>query len=416
MIKVFIISIGNELINGENKESNSIYLSNKMDKLGARVTGRTIVGDNEKELSQVINNALEIADIVLCSGGLGPTSDDISREGLSRILGISLELCSEEEAKIKDFFVKKQRDMPKNNLKQAMFPANAYSLANKNGTAPGIYLKIDKKILVLLPGPPHEMSLMFEDEVILLLKKDFSFNYDVKTKKKSIIKLFGIGESKVEEIVSNLFNEYSNTSVAYLVQDGEIQIKLESNTEDSNLEIIKKNIIKRLDEYIFGFDEDSLLSICSQLLRASSKKLVIAESCTGGNLSKQISDIPGSSEYFWGSVVSYSNEAKLKLLGVKQESLESFGAVSKEVALEMAKGVLEVANADIAISITGIAGPTGSDNKPLGLVYISLVDKHNSMVFERRLLGDREMIRSLASKTALDLLQRYLKNNLKTED
>lgn len=412
MYQACIISTGTELLLGSTVDSNSLFLSQKLSNLGLRVVARFTVGDNREQIYNAFKNGMEIADLVICSGGLGPTLDDLTKEVACEVAGCQPELVEEEVLRLKDFFARRKREMPQVNLKQAMFPSEATILKNLKGTAPGMYLKKDNKVLVLLPGPPREMQAMYLEEVESLLKQDFVLGEKLSASK--TIKVIGPGESQVDEMLIDVINNPRGCSLALLAQDGEVHIKVTAEGEDSqHSQQILREITKRIEaimgKYIFGYDEDSLAGVVGDLLARQGKSLSLAESCTGGLLAEMITDIPGSSRYFWGSVTSYSNEAKATLLGVQNDTLKSCGAVSRETAEEMARGILEKAGADFSLAITGIAGPDGgTQDKPIGLVYIAVADKNGVIVKEMHFAGAREAIRILSAKTALDLLRRQL--------
>lgn len=411
MIKAFIVSTGTELLKGSTVDSNSVYLAQQLGDLGIEVVGKATVGDSRDQLLRAFQLGMDSADMVISSGGLGPTFDDLTKEVACEIMQCQMELRDEELDKIREYFESRGRRMPDINFKQAMFPSEARVLRNVRGTAPGMYLHKDEKLFVLLPGPPGEMITMFYDEVRPLLLEDFADNLG---KIKAItIKVMGPGESQVEEMLGDILKTpgFSN---ALLARDGEIHIKIAEQSVAANektrpLEDLVVDVEKIMAKNIFAYDDQSLVSKVAGLLKKQEKNLAVAESCTGGLLSKMLTDMPGSSEYFWGSVVSYSNQAKNIMLGVKSDTLERYGAVSKETAEEMGRGILDASGADLSLSITGLAGPGGgSDEKPVGLVYIALADQQNCFVKKLNLAGNRERVRILTAKSALDILRRYL--------
>ncbi|MGI5911783.1 MAG: competence/damage-inducible protein A [Syntrophomonadaceae bacterium] len=411
--KACIISTGTELLLGSTIDSNAVFLSQKLTEMGFRIMARYTVGDNKEQIAKAFKDALEQADLVISSGGLGPTLDDLTKEIACEISGCKMELVEEEVNRLKDFFARRKHNMPKSNLKQAMFPPEAVILRNIHGTAPGMYLNKNGKILVLLPGPPRELQVMYLKEVEPRLSKDYVIGEKHVARK--TIKVIGPGESQVDEMLADVIDNSSGCSLAFLAKDGEIHIKITAEGEDlkhseAKLNEVSSRIEAIMDKYVFGYDDETLVGAVAELMITKGKTLSLAESCTGGMLAKMITDLAGSSKYFWGSVASYSNEAKIKLLGVTQEKLNEFGAVSKEIAEEMAKKIITRSNTDYSLAITGIAGPEGgTPNKPVGLVYIALADKDGCEVKEMHFAGAREAIRILASKTALDMLRRRLK-------
>jgi nicotinamide-nucleotide amidase len=301
--------------------------------------------------------------------------------------------------------------MPESNIKQAMFPSEAIILNNKLGTAPGMYLFKDQKTIVLLPGPPKEMKKMFIDEVEPLLQKNLKPGKKAVTR---IIKVFGPGESQVEEMIAEVMENPQGCSLALLAVDGEIHIRITAEGQDSEaskkiLTNLTEKIEQKMGANIYGYDDDTLTSIVAELINKRGLTLAAAESCTGGYLAKTITDLPGSSSYFWGAAITYSNEAKNRLIGVDTNTISTYGAVSKETALEMAQGIKKLSGSSIGIALTGIAGPQGAtETKPAGLVYIAIVSDNIEKVKELKFTGDREGVRILAVKTALDIVRRNI--------
>lgn len=409
MKQAYIISTGNELLTGDTIDSNSVFLSQKLTDIAIKVVGKSIVGDDSRQLRAAFLLGIETADIVISTGGLGPTFDDLTRNVACEIMGCNMEMREDEAEKIREYFRCRNRNMPKINLKQAMFPPEAIVLANKKGTAAGMYLQKENKTIILLPGPPREMKAMYINEVENLLKRDKLAKSNQSVSR--TIKIFGPGESQVEELLGDIINNNS-ISKAILAKEGEVYIKIEAEAQEKSQEIIDNitaKIVNCLGISVWGYDDDNLLVKLGEMLLKENKKIAFAESCTGGLLSRLITDIPGSSNYFWGSVTSYSNEAKKFFLGVKEETLDTYGAVSRETAEEMAMGILKASGADIGLSITGIAGPGGgTDKKPVGLVYIGIAEDNYCNVRELRFPGDREWIRILSAKTAIDMVRRQL--------
>ena len=412
MKKAYLISTGTELLLGSTVDTNSMYLSEKLADLGIRVIGKSIVGDNEEHLTNAFLTGLESADIIIASGGLGPTKDDLTKEVACKVTDSKLEIVAAEVRKLEEYFASRNRKMAVCNIKQAMFPIQAAILENSLGTAPGMYLKKGEKTIILLPGPPREMKNMFAKEVERLLREE----YYSETKKvaSKTIKVFGPGESQVEDMLGKIPVDTGKCSIALLAIDGEVHIKMTAEGDDIEhswqlIDCLSKMIRDKLKNNFIGYDNETLFSTTAKKLIETKKRIAAAESCTGGLLSKIITDLPGSSEYFCGSVISYSNEAKQMLLDIDEGMLQQYGAVSQEVARAMAEAVVRKFGADFGLATTGIAGPDGgTDEKPVGLVYIALADKYKSRVKEMRFVGDRNSIRMLASKTAMDLLRRNL--------
>ncbi|MEN6349039.1 MAG: competence/damage-inducible protein A [Syntrophomonas sp.] len=412
MKKAYVISTGTELLLGTTIDSNSVFLSEKLTEIGIKVIGKSTVGDNRTHIYNAFELGMRSADLIISSGGLGPTEDDLTKEVACEVAGSKMELLAEEATRLREFFSARKRAMPERNLKQAMFPPEAIILKNDMGTAPGMYLNKNGKIVILLPGPPREMKNMYLQEVEQRLKDDFNIEENPVVRK--TVKVLGPGESQVDEMLADLFKDPRGYSLALLAMDGEIHIKITAEGKNINesqkiLEEISKQVEERMGKCIFAYDNETLNSTVAHLLVEKNMTLALAESCTGGLLAKMITDLPGSSGYFWGSVTSYSNEAKQMFLNVNENTLKKYGAVSETTAREMAIGILKKSGVDLALAITGIAGPDGgNDEKPVGLVYIALAYNDECRVKEMRFVGGREAVRILAAKTALDLLRRYL--------
>ena len=412
MKKAFIIATGTELLLGNTVDTNSAFISQRLTQAGIKVIGRIIVGDQREEIRAAFSLGTQLADIIISSGGLGPTKDDLTKATACEVMGVKLEIIEEEVVKLKDYFARRNRPMPDSNIKQAMFPREAIVLANRSGTAPGMYLYKDRKTVIVLPGPPHEMKRMFLGEAEPLFREKLGLT---STKAVSqVIKVFGPGESQVEEMLQEIMDEPRGCSLALLAEKGEIFIRVtaEGETPEDSHRILKElrnRILASMGDNVYGYDDDTLITVVGSLLQAEGLTLATAESCTGGYLSKMMSELPGSSAFFWGGAVTYSNEAKNKLIKVQDNTISKYGAVSEETAREMAAGIQRVSGSDIAVAITGIAGPEGgSDLKPVGLVYIAYLSDKGEKVYQLRFNSDREGNRMLAVKSALDILRRQL--------
>ena len=373
-MKCELISVGTEILLGDIVNTNAHYLSNELAALGIDVLFQHTVGDNAKRLTSTLELALSESDCVILTGGLGPTEDDITKEVCAKYFGYPL-LRDEEILKdIKSYFVKKNLEMPVSNEKQAYVPKPSITLYNENGTAPGSILEKDGKSIIILPGPPKEMIPMFKKSVVPYLSK---FTQGVI---KSIsIRTFGIGESAMAEKVSHLL-QMENPTVAPYAKSGEALLRVTAKAETEEkaeklLSPVVKEIEELLSDYVYTKDKNSIEEVTVELLKEKNLTLATAESCTAGLISKRITDISGASAVYCGSVVSYSNDVKMNVLGVREESLKKYGAVSEAVAAEMALGALKLLGTDLAVSITGIAGPL-SDNtdKEVGLIYIAVTD------------------------------------------
>ncbi|MGE5391315.1 MAG: competence/damage-inducible protein A [Deltaproteobacteria bacterium] len=412
MKKAYIVSTGTELLLGTTMDTNSVFISERLFENGIRVIAKSVVGDNEENIRRAFRLGLESADVIISSGGLGPTLDDLTKTIACEVMDCTMEMIEEEVERLKEYFARRKRKMPEINLKQAMFPREANILRNDLGSAPGMYLNKNGKIIILLPGPPREMKPMFVNEALPLLVRDFGS--ECRRAYMRTIKVLGPGESQVDEMLAEVIDDPHGCSLALLAKDGEVHIKVTAEGADEEgskviLDELTARINTKIGESVFGYDEDTLVSVVANLLQENDRKLALAESCTGGLLAKMITDLAGSSNYFWGSVTSYSNEAKMLFLGVKEATLAQYGAVSPETAREMAMGIRDRAGVDYGIGITGIAGPDGgTERKPVGLVYIALADAKDCLVKEMRFVGGRDGIRMLSARTALDILRRRL--------
>ena len=405
-----IIAVGTELLMGQINNTNAKYISARFPDADVYVYYHTVVGDNPQRLAACLNHALDRADVVITTGGLGPTQDDLTKETISETLG--LELIPDEETleNIHRFFKERGRVAAPNNEKQAYFPEGSFILKNDNGTAPGCIIEKDGKTVVMLPGPPWEMEPMFENAVLPYFMKD------ARSKLYSVyLRMFGIGESSMEDRISDLVTEQSNPTIAPYAKRGEITLRVTAKYnpgEDDPEKIIEPvldEIKNRLGEFIYSFKNEELNEKVAHMLIENECKIAVAESCTGGMLTSLLTDIPGISAVLDRSVVTYSYEAKTSVLGVNPKTLERVGAVSKEVAIEMAEGIRRTAESDIGLAITGIAGPGGGTaEKPVGTVYVALADKSGTVYKKLNLWGDRDRIRHSTCLNALDMIRRNL--------
>jgi nicotinamide-nucleotide amidase len=409
-----IIAVGSELLLGQIANTNAAYLSRQAALLGVDIFRHTVVGDNKDRLRQLLIEALSRSEVILITGGLGPTKDDITRETIAETLGIPLIEDETSLLHIRQFFQQRGIAMSQNNQKQAMIPQGAVVLRNPSGTAPGFVVEKDGKEIVVLPGPPSELRMMFENSVVPYFKEKCQGEEKVILSR--ILKFWGIGESKIDEALSDLFEAGSNHSIAYLFQNCEVQVRITAKGKNSNEALrmiagVEKIIRARIGKYLFGADDDTVAEIVGRELKEQKMKIAVAESCTGGLLGSLITDTPGSSEFFEGGFITYSNDAKQSMVGVSKKTIGEYGPVSQEAAAKMAEGAAKNSGAQIGISITGIAGPGGSEkDKPVGLVYIGLYWKGKTYVEKHLFMGSRERIKYSAAITALHVVRKFLQS------
>ena len=407
-----LISTGTELLLGQIVNTNAQFIGQRLAKLGIDVFFQTTVGDNATRLREVVKTAMGRADLIIVTGGLGPTSDDLTRETIAGLLGTELVMDEASLAHIRGFFEIRGRIMPQINTKQALNLSGAATIPNRIGTAPGSIVEYEGKSIVILPGPPVEMRPMFVETVEEYLRRKTGTDKAVIVSR--VIKILGMGESMVEERISDLVDKQVNPTIAFLAPKGEAYIRLtaKANSDDAAGEIIsgvEAEIRKRLGDYIYGTDDDTLEGVVAGLLNKYGLTVATAESCTGGLIASRLTEIPGVSENFVCGFITYSNDAKINMLGVSRDTLEKYGAVSEQTALEMAVRAREAGGTDVAVSVTGIAGPGGgTPEKPVGQVYIALAGEDNAFAVKNLFTGDREVIRWQSANVALNILRRYL--------
>lgn len=408
---VEIVSTGTELLLGQIVNTNAPYLARKLNEIGFDAVYQTTVGDNRCRMKNVLSIALERADIVITSGGLGPTQGDITKEVSAELLGRALQLHEASVVHIREFFKRRHLTMTDNNMRQAMMPSEAIVVTNHRGTAPGVIIEHDGKTIIHLPGPPMELEHMFEKSILPYLENRFGSQGVIISK---VLRTFGIGESILEERIRHFILAQKNPTIALLARSGEIHIRLtakaESETMARSLICELENSLRVLiDEYIFGVDEQSLEQVVGEELRRHKMSIALAESCTGGAATAKLTDVPGSSAYLIGSVVCYANRIKTEIIGVAPSILQEHGAVSRETAVAMASGIRDRFAADIGIGITGIAGPDGGTAaKPVGLVYMAIAGPQGVIVEEEHFSGQRIAIKARATNSTLNLLRQYL--------
>jgi nicotinamide-nucleotide amidase len=410
MLTAEIIAIGSELLTPDRTDTNSLWLTEKLNSIGIEVKLKTVVGDDDARLEETIKDALRRSRVVIATGGLGPTEDDITRKIAARAMNRRLLLNEKVLEGIRSKFLRMGRQMPEINSRQAMVIEGAEVLDNPNGSAPGMYLEHDGRSVVLLPGPPREMQPMFETHVLPKLAAKAG---DVRVVRR-ILRVAGLGESAVDEKIAPVYTQYKNPQTTILFNRSEIEIHLTAQAKTETeaellLDGLAGQIEERLGHSIFAFRGETMEEVVGLRLAVGGFTLAVAESCTGGLISQRLTEVPGSSVYFMEGVVTYSNDAKIRSLGVDAELIEKHGAVSAEVAEAMAEGVRHRADTDFGIAVTGIAGPGGgTEEKPVGLVFIALSDDAHTEHRKLMIPGDRHLIRWRSSQAALDLLRRRL--------
>lgn len=409
-IKAEIISTGTELLLGKTLNTSSFFITEQLTGLGIEVDYHTTIGDNKERLKEALVQALDRSQLIFLTGGLGPTVDDMTKELAAEVLQLRMVFKQELMDEIKRFY-NSDKEIPPGSEKQAYFPAGAVIIPNSEGTAPGAIIEKENKTIIILPGPPSELEPMFEQHVLPVLRQKLGVECEQLHTK--VLKVFGLGESELEKELQGLLG-LKNPFITLIDQHTYIDLRLTVNARDkaevgTQLEEVERKIRKRLGNRIFAINNQTHSLVIGQLLRENKLTLSTAESCSGGLLGSAITDEAGSSDYYLGGVVSYSNSAKETLIGVKRESLLKFGAVSKTVAQEMAEGVRRTLGADLALATTGIAGPGGgSDEKPVGLVYIALASPRGTEVKKCIFNGSRKSIREMTVETALNMLRLYL--------
>ena len=405
-----IIAVGSEMLTAERLDTNSLYLTAELNNLGVEVVTKCVIGDDLGRLAEAVQRALSRSAIVILSGGLGPTEDDLTREAVARALDRKLVFHPEIAEALERRFAATKRKMSEINKRQAFVIAGAEVLPNDRGTAPGQWVAAGGAVAILLPGPPHELKAMFEHQCLPRLTRLVP-KQAIRT---AFLRITGMPESDLDALISPVYKKYRNPVTTILAANGDLQVHLRARcgTEaeaDALLSEVTAPMFELLGDRLYSRTGDPLEVVVGGLLRERSATVAVAESCTGGMLGARFTTTPGSSDYFVGGFITYSNALKQKLLGVSAETLEQFGAVSHETAEAMAVGARERTGSTYAISITGVAGPDGgSDEKPVGLVYIGIADPAGTVVTHRRFLGDRQRIRVFTTQHALDLLRRRL--------
>ncbi len=415
-MKVEIITIGDELTSGSSQDTNATFIADKLHTIGIEVVKITTVGDDTERIVDVLRNVQQKVSYVIVTGGLGPTVDDITTKAAAEALRRKLVLNKRVLKAMEERFQKYGRTMSPNNVKQAYLPSDSTIVPNPTGTACGFYLARSNTLFFFLPGVPGEMKRMFEESVIPLIKREQPETTVVSS---CVLKIFGKTESFCDQILSNLIKSEKEVAFAFLPHYPEISLKLTMRGKDKKYidkklkALVRKIKTKKiLGDVVFGKDEETLEEVVGKLLKSKGATISIAESCTGGHITHRLTNVPGSSDYLERSLVVYSDKAKRELLKVPAGILKRYGAVSKEVAENMAKEVKSLSKTTFGLAVTGIAGPAGgAPEKPVGTVFISLAYKRQITTQKCRFYGDREQIKFMTSQYALDTLRKHLINN-----
>lgn len=405
MLKTYIIVIGDEILSGRTLDTNSHYLAKRLADLGITPSSIIAIGDDKQIIEQTIATTLEKADIVFVSGGLGPTADDKTIVSVANVLKRKLIIDEQILNKVEKQLNQQGKTAPELATKQALVPQGAIVLDNPVGQAPGIILKHNNKILILLPGVPIELEKIFETSVVPFLHD----TYELKPDWTINLRTANILEIEIAERISEALKKYREIKVAYLPAITGVDIKITGIKDKKTYYHLKQELLTRLKPHVYADTQETIEEVIGRLCQKKQVTVSVAESCTGGLIADRITNVPGSSEYFIGGVVAYSNAIKKLICNVKSETLKRFGAVSKETVIEMAIGIKDKFSTDIGISVSGIAGPTGAtEKKPVGLVYIGIATRKSRSYEEHKFLGNRRMIKEKAAMAALDLLRRNL--------
>lgn len=405
-----IIAIGSELLTPEKTDTNSLWLTAKLNEIGIEVKLKTVVGDDPLRLEEAIKDACKRSDVIITTGGLGPTEDDITRRVSARAIGRELVYHPELAENLREKFRRLGREMPEINKRQAFIIEDAQILPNPNGSASGMLVALGGKFLAVFPGPPRELKPMFIEYVLPVLNELTGETVF----RKRIVKVSGMGESAIDEKIAPIYSNYDQVQTSILFNKSEVQVHLTARGPDAEqADLVNEEIAGRISAElglaVFSTNGESMEEVVGRLLSERGQTLSVAESCTGGLIGERLTSVPGSSAYFTEGAITYSNDAKIKSLNVPKEEIRNFGAVSTEVCESMARGMRARAGTDFALSVTGIAGPDGgTDEKPVGTVFIGYADREKVKSLKIVLPGDRFLIRWRASQAALDMLRRNL--------
>jgi nicotinamide-nucleotide amidase len=404
-----IIAVGSEMLTAERIDTNSLYLTAELNNIGVEVVAKSVIGDHRNRLAEAVRLAMSRSPILILSGGLGPTEDDVTREAVAMALGRGLAYSAEIAEALERRFTEARRKMAEVNRRQALVIEGASVLPNDRGTAPGQWVEESGAVAMLLPGPPHELKAMFERQCLPRLLRIVP-KLAIRT---LVLRVAGMGESDLDQLIAPVYGKYTNPATTILAAAGDIQIHLRARcaTEaeaDALLAEVGGPIEALLGDRLYSRDGDPLEMVVGDLLRQRGATVSVAESCTGGMLGERFTSMPGSSDYFLGGFITYANAMKTGMVGVPPETLDQFGAVSKETAEAMAIGARERTGSTYALSVTGLAGPEGEGSIPVGTVYIGIADAAGVHVAHRVFLGDRQRIRTFTAQMALDVLRRRM--------
>jgi nicotinamide-nucleotide amidase len=406
-----LLSVGTELLLGHVLDTNASFLAEKLSGLGIDVFYKTTVGDNPRRLAEALRHSLARSDLVISTGGLGPTSDDITAAIVSEVVGEEVAVHQPSAQRIRHRLQERGLEPGESHLKQAHLPRGSIAVPNPVGTAPGFIVEKGGKTVIALPGVPAEMTAMMVESVIPYLRQRLKAPGIIKSR---VLKFTGIGESLLEEKLKDLMTGQKNPSLAPLAKVGEVHLRITAKADseaeaDQMIAELEQRVRSRVGEHIFGADAETIEEVVGRRLRERGMKLATAESCTGGLIGHRLTNVPGSSDYFTGTVVAYSDAAKVCLLGVPEELIRRHGSVSEPVALAMAKGARAIAGSDVGLAVTGIAGPGGATaKKPVGLVHVAVSSAAGERCEAHHLAGDRLLVKERAAQAALNLLLRQL--------
>lgn len=413
---VELIATGSELLLGDTINTNVAYLGHELNRLGYTVAFHSTVGDNRERMEAVVRQAATRADIVICTGGLGPTQGDITRECVAKAIDRPLVLHEEAVREVQQFFRSRNREMPEASRRETILPEGSVILHNSVGVAPGLAVTADKVTFILLPGPPAEMKAVFSESAVPYLLKRFGEQGAIVSKRYAV---YGLRELELEERLYDLVTMQHNPTIAFLIKNGYIEVRLTASGKTTveatqRLTPWEHIVEERLGDAIGRVLTDNLPNTVGAMLLDRKATIATAESCTAGLVGKRLTEAAGSSSYYMGGVQSYSNDVKHRLLGVPQDLLDTYGAVSEEVAKAMAEGAKKVIGTDYGVSTTGVAGPGGGTRtKPVGLVWFGVAGPKGTVAFRNDFIGDRESIRQSAAEQALQYIQRYMENEEK---